>query len=129
MDSDATFDRAVASLREYYGKYARGGHADSVMSLRDIEAIVNERDNQKLLITFMQNPWSQKLLKMASDRYVAACQRQMKPEIRDDLQQKMDIIDKEWATVFIRLLGGDPRKSMEDAYGRIMGDLNKIRPS
>lgn len=129
MRDDATFQSAVDRLREYYGEYARGGHADSIRSLEDIESIVKDRESQKMLITFMQNPWSKRLLDMAVGRYSAACNRQMKPEIRSDLQQKIDVIDKDWALVFITLLGGDPRKAMDDGLRRVEEDLNRTRRS
>ena len=126
MEQDLEFIARIERLKKVYEPYAKAGEKGAIDELNDIANLVKSREMAQLLITFKQNPWTEKLLKFAVARYKGACERQMKSEIRSELEQKYDALDKEWALFFIEALGGDPRKIIQEQNAEIEQRLKKV---
>lgn len=118
---DLKFDTAVKRLKAFYSKYGDAYTRD----ISAIDSFVKDRENTKLLITFKANPYWEKLLNLITVRYDAICKRQLGREKRSDLQQDLDNLDKDWCLIFIRAIGGDPKRVLEAQTIEIESELKK----
>lgn len=126
-DNDIQFQSAFDRLVKYYEPYAKAGHSDSIASLRDLNNLVKDRENQRLLITLRENPWGERIYKFTVQRYKDACARQMGKQIRTQLEQKADSIDKDWALFYISMLGGEPDKVVKQQTDELLQQVVKLK--